>query len=158
MGYCDDKNFMKVLYYFFFLFLLNSKLFNNLYSVLNSQYHFELIKYSKVYYMGFILIHLPAIYFLTGTLSYFFYGFILIYCFAVIYKKIGFLTYTFPLMFYLQRLLISLFLNAITEGKDLYSILMNIRVTLVPLVISVIFIVFVYYIEGDILTRTYYKI
>jgi hypothetical protein len=161
----------KIIYYFFFLYMSSRKLLSNLNLIHNSQFHFEIIKNSKFYFYMIIFIQLPVCYFLyayysiaeyeytyiTPTKAYLLGSFIVGF-FSILFNRIGVLSFCLFLIYHLESVLLKLYLNASFTEPEISHIYSNFNYSILSLLCSIFFIISVYTIANDSISKIYFNI
>jgi len=146
----------KFIYYSFFVLLSSKSLFKKLLSINRSQFHFNIIENSKLYVVALVTSQVIMSYFLTGSIFSFIISVAVLLFFFFIYSKLGFCVIPIMFIYYLEGMLLKVYLPANFSENEISLILLNFKLSNLSLLLSIIFIIIVYY-EAE-LVRIYYLI
>jgi hypothetical protein len=121
-----------------------------------SRFYFEIINNSHRYILTYIFFQIIMSYLLTGSITCFIISFIVMAVMYIIHSKVTFLLIPLLIIFYLESVLLNLYLNSHFNPHEIRHINTNFKYSNLSLFLSVVFIVIIF-LESE-LTRIYYEI
>lgn len=132
------------IYHSLFVLYSSKTLFKNLIKVHKSQCHFDLIKNPLRYLMAMFSLNFLISLYLTNSFKPFIFTFFILSIFSFIYNRIGYFIFSILFIYYIEELIIKLYLNSTFDAKEVIFIISNFKYSHISLLISILFILYVY--------------
>ena len=150
----DIIPFHNLVYFGIFLYLPSKKLFKYLKKVYNSKFYFDYIKYAKLIYYFLIIFPIIIIYILSNNFKSFLYIIFLISSFIIFYKILGIIIYILLIILYFIIYFSLIYITTSYNSHFQEIIINNLSYVFFSFVISMIFIVIVFYLEFENISKT----
>ncbi len=147
-----------IIYYEIFLILSSRKLFKFLFKYYNSKLLLNQIPKPKLILFFLIFLQLIIIYFLSNNLVIFFYVCIIIIIFWILYETIGNFIYICLLLIYIFKYIGIYYIEENYDNNFQNIFYYNFFFVNISTCLSICFIISIFYMEKDNLSKTYIKI
>ena len=147
-----------IIYYGVFILLSSRKLLKFLYKIYNSQFYSEQIPKAKIIFFILIINQLMIIIYLSKNFVVFSYTTIIIILFWIFYETIGFLIYCILCITDAIKYLGMYYIEEYYSNNFQEIFYYNFFFVCISMILSLIFIISVFYMEKDKLSKTYTKI